>query len=310
MLAAALLAAALPAAAQDLSEPVRRMIEAAAETGERRKLDIVVEAALAAYPDEAEAIGEARDAGRERVAALTAMRREEERAAIRQARVFDRWQGRGQVGGFRSTGNTDNAGLTAALDIERVGIDWRHKLRGRIDYQQSRGRTTREQYFLAYEPHYQISERLFGYALGQWEKDEFRGYEQRIAVSGGAGYRALDGEAMQLSVKAGPAWRRTIATTGESESSLAALAGLDFDWRLAEGIKLTQDTDLVAEGGGAATAIIDANTTTINFVTGLEADLIAQLTARFSYTIDYDSNPPAGAGSTDTLSRFTLIYDF
>jgi putative salt-induced outer membrane protein len=29
-----------------------------------------------------------------------------------------------------------------------------------------------------------------------------------------------------------------------------------------------------------------------------------------SYTIDYDSNPPPGAVSTDTLSRFTLVYDF
>jgi putative salt-induced outer membrane protein len=27
-----------------------------------------------------------------------------------------------------------------------------------------------------------------------------------------------------------------------------------------------------------------------------------------SYTIDYDSNPPPGAVSTHTLTRFTLVY--
>lgn len=295
---------------QGPSEPIRRMIEAAAETGNRAKLDSVIEAALAAYPDEAEAIDEMRDAGRERVAALASAQREQEQAALRQAGILDRWEGRGQLGGFRSTGSTDNLGLTAALDIERVGIDWRHKLRGRIDYQETNGRVIREQYLAAYEPRYQINPRLFGYALGQWEKDEFRGIEERIAASGGFGYRVIDGAAMQLSIKAGPAWRRTIATTGETESNLAALAGLDFDWQLVESIKLTQDTDLVAEGGGSATAFIGSSNNTLNLVTGLEANIIDSLTARLSYTFEYASDPPAGAANTDTLSRFTLIYDF
>jgi putative salt-induced outer membrane protein len=29
-----------------------------------------------------------------------------------------------------------------------------------------------------------------------------------------------------------------------------------------------------------------------------------------SYTVDYNSNPPVGAVSTDTLTRFTLVYGF
>ena len=33
-------------------------------------------------------------------------------------------------------------------------------------------------------------------------------------------------------------------------------------------------------------------------------------TTRFSYTIDYNSNPADGAVSTDTLTRITLVYGF
>jgi len=36
----------------------------------------------------------------------------------------------------------------------------------------------------------------------------------------------------------------------------------------------------------------------------------SKLSARFSYAVEYDSNPPPGAVQTDTLSRVTLIYDF
>ena len=43
---------------------------------------------------------------------------------------------------------------------------------------------------------------------------------------------------------------------------------------------------------------------------GLEATISDGLTTRLSYTVDYDSNPPAGAVSTDTLTRFTLVYGF
>ena len=40
------------------------------------------------------------------------------------------------------------------------------------------------------------------------------------------------------------------------------------------------------------------------------AAIARKLKARFSYAVEYDSNPAPGAVQTDTLSRVTLIYDF
>lgn len=308
-LAAAALVVSASASAQ-LPEPVRAMIEAAIATGEPAKVAAVVEAAKTVSPDDIAEIDAIQAAFQAKQRELAAARREAEREAIRHASLLERWEGEGQIGAFQSSGNSDNVGITAALKLERIGIDWRHKLRGSLDYQRSNGVTSREQYFIVYEPRFQINPRLFAYALAQYENDRFQGFSGRYAVSSGLGYRVIDRPNLQLSLKAGPAWRHTEFTSGSSESSLAALAALDFDWQLAERIKLTQDTDLVAEGGGSATAIIDANTTSINLVTGLEAGIIDSLTARLSYTIEYDSNPRPGAVSTDTLTRFTLIYGF
>jgi putative salt-induced outer membrane protein len=67
---------------------------------------------------------------------------------------------------------------------------------------------------------------------------------------------------------------------------------------------------LVADSGGAATVIVDSTATSVFATTGLEAKISDGLTTRLSYTVDYNSNPPAGAVSTDTLTRFTLVYGF
>ena len=120
----------------------------------------------------------------------------------------------------------------------------------------------------------------------------------------------IDSGGAQLSLKAGPAWRRVDFLDGTNESSLGGLAGLDFDWQLARSLKFTQDADLVADTGGQATVLVDANNTSVLLTSGLEAKVSDSLTTRLSYQVDYDSNPPVGAVSTDTLTRFTLVYGF
>ena len=67
---------------------------------------------------------------------------------------------------------------------------------------------------------------------------------------------------------------------------------------------------MVTETGGQATVIIDSSRTTLNFVTGLDARVSDRLRSRISYSVDYDSKPPVGKVSTDTVTRLTLVYGF
>ena len=300
---------AAPAAAE-LPQPVRAMIEAAVATGDAAKVRTVVEIARQTNPDdvaEIDALDSAFQARQQELAAAEKVRKEEQ---IRTAGLLRNWGGRGQIGAFQSSGNSEDIGVTLSLALERTGIDWQHRLRATVDYQRSNGRTSREQYLAAYEPRYQIDSNLFGYALAQYESDRFQGFSSRYSLSGGLGYKLIDDSAAQLSVKAGPSWRLIELLDGTSQSSLGALAGLDFDWRLAKQLKFTQDANMVADAGGAATVFIDSSSTSVLLTSGLEATISDGLTTRLSYTVDYDSNPPAGAVSTDTLTRFTLVYGF
>lgn len=297
-------------AAPVLPEPVRAMIDAAVATGDEAKVGTVVDLAKATNPAAKWEIDAIYTAFGQSKSEERRLAEEKRLASLRQAGVFDNWRGRGEIGGFRSTGNSTNTGFGAGLDIKRQGIDWTHQLRGNVDYQRAGGVTTREKYFAAYEPRYQIGDDLFTYGLAQFESDRFQGFDARYALSVGVGYQALRRPDLNLAVKAGPALRRTDFTGGEDDTRLAGLLGLDFDWTFADGVKLTQDTNLVAETGGAATVIFDSRNTTLALVTGLEARITGKLSTRLSHSVDYQSEPQPGKLGTDTLSRVTFVYGF
>lgn len=302
---------ALPGAARaELPAPVRAMIDAARATGDEAKVRTVIEIARATNPDDAGEIDALLADFETGLAAAKAAEAAAKEAAIRSNGLFENWSGKGEFGAFRATGNSSNSGITTGLAVDRQGIAWRHRLTARVDYQRANGVTTREQFLARYEPNVNVSDNFYVYALAQYERDRFQGFSGRYAVSGGIGYQAVKTDDVQLSVKAGPAYRVTEFVDGRSESRIAGLFGVDFDWRITDRLKLTQDTNAVAETGGSAIAIIDSRNTTLDLITGLDATINSSLTARFSYAVEYDSNPPPGAVQTDTLSRVTLIYDF
>lgn len=304
-----MLAFASPAAAE-LPQPVRAMIDAAIATGDKGKVATVIELARQTNPDDAAEIDAIEAAYTADLAQRDKAKAEATEKQIRQAGLLDRWTGRGELGASRSSGNSDDVGGSLALALTRTGIDWSHKINIRADYQRANAATTREQVFASYEPRYQIDAGLFAYGLAQAERNPPQGFSARYAVSGGLGYNLIDTASLDLSVKAGPAYRRTEFADGGSETSLAGLFGLDFDWRISDRLMLTQDANAVAAGGGEVTAVFGGGNTNVNLITGLEAKISDRFGARLSYAVDYDSNPPPGSVSTDTLSRVTVVYDF
>lgn len=293
--------ALVPTMAQaELPDPVRDMIVAAIATGDDTKVRTVIDIARTTNPDDAAEVDAMLATYETQLAANQAAEEVAEEEAIRSAGLFQNWSGTGELGAFNSTGNSSNTGITAGLALTRDGINWRHKLRARVDYQESNGVVTSEQFLASYEPNLRLSDRLFAYALAQYERDRFQGFSARYAASGGLGYDVIVEEGMTLSVKAGPAYRRTEFLAGQSTSNIAGLASMDFDWQIAENIALTQD----------ASAFIQSGSSTYTSATGIQAGIADNISVRLSYTIEHDTNPPLGAESTDTLSRITVVYDF
>lgn len=296
-------AAALPA-------PVKAMIDAAIASGNKQDVLAIVKIAKATNPEdlaEIDSLMADYNANLAKVAAAEQRKKQE-------AGLFESWKGQGELGGFRSTGNTKNLGLAAGVKLVKDAVKWRLNFQARADYERNRGRTTREQLSATIEPNYKFDKSLYAYGLAQFERDRFQGFSARYTLSGGLGYELVKTKDVRLAVKAGPAIRITDFSGGDTKSSLAALAGLDFDWRISDNLKFSQDSGGTwasdAQGFTSAVAVIDSANTSFTATSALDAKLLGALSARFSYTIEHETNPPIGRIKTDTLSRATLVYDF
>ncbi len=294
----------------ELPNGARMMIEAAIATGDKAKVATVIDLTRATWPEDAAEIDIFAMQWQATLAERQALAEAEEEQALRSAGLFDLWSGEGELGGLHSSGNTDSVGVTASLKLKREGINWTHLLRARADYQRQNGTTSREQFLGAYEPRWQFDEDVFAYGLAQYERDRIQGFSGRYAISGGLGYKVVDRADLSVSLKAGPAYRITEYTDGRTESRIAGLVGLDFDWQVFDRLKLTQDANALAETGGEAVLIVDGANTSLTFLSGLDFQVTDRLRSRLSYQLDYNSNPPANAVSTDTLTRATIVYGF
>lgn len=282
-------------AAEDPKIPptIKSMLDAAMQSGSEGDVAVIVKYAKTADPASADLVVKtAADWRNDRLA--KANRR------IREADFFDLVKGRAELGGYMSTGNTQNVGLTAAIELRREALEWRHKLRLQADYQESLGLTTRERYLAAWEPNWKFDDRAYMYGAAQYESDRFSGFHDRVSLSAGAGYSAIKSPDVKLDLELGPAFRHTRFIDSTIESNVAARGSMDFGWKLSPGISVTQN---------ASAYVQDANST-VSSRSALLARLFGPFSAQFSYTLQYESMPPIGRQTTDTTSRAALVVDF
>jgi len=293
-----------------LPQPVREMIEAATETRDKTKVGVVVEIARKTNPAAGGEIDKLYNDFLSREAELASRQATEVKAVARADGPPARWKGKGELGASRATGRSSDLGLTAGISLERKGTEWTHKLRAQIDYQSSNGSTSRERYFVAYEPSHVIHNSVFTYALAQFERDRVQGYDGRYTASGGLGYKVLDGKEVNLAIKGGPTFRYTAFSNQAEESRAGALLGLDFGWAISPRVKFTQGVNAVSEGNARALLIVDSDNTSLDLTSALDTKMSERLALRLSYQVNYNSKPAAGAVTTGTLSRFGLVYGF
>ena len=284
MLAASPVAAALPPS-------VKSMVEAAARTGDKVKLDAVVSIAKDTNKGseaEIDAI----------VAAISA-----EQAAAREARLadagfLDNWSGSGELGASLATGNSDTKTFAAGLLLEKDGLTIRHKVNAAADVQKSNGITNQERYLAGYQLDWKFSGRAYAYGRLEYERNSQAGINRRFVESAGIGYTVIDSPSIKWDVEGGPALRQT-RFVDFSESSFAVRAGSNFLWRLSDTTNFTNNTAVFIEGSSSLT-----NTT------ALTAKLFGALSARVAFNIAWEEEPPLGLEKEDTLTRFTLVYAF
>lgn len=283
---------ATPALAEPMTPSVKAMVEKAVRSGDKAKADAVVGVAKETYPDSA---GE--------IDALVASIQAEQEAARQEqmshAGFFDNWKGSGELGGSKATGNSDTVTVAAGLTLNKEGRVWRHAITALADLQRSDGDNTQERYAAGYKIDRKFGERFYLFGTFGWERNRVAGLKSRFTEALGLGYTVINQPNLTWNLEGGPALRQA-KFVDRDENGVAFRAASDFAWSITPTTKLTQLTTGFIEGGSSS----------ILSTTAVTAQLIGALSARLSFNVQYESDPPAGDKHTDTITRATLVYDF
>lgn len=277
----------LPAAA--LAAPVPRDVEAMLRAA-GDDLPAVEKVAKAAYPTSVAEIDTL-------VSAIKAEAAATREARLAQAGVFDAWSGSGLAGFTRTTGNTNDLGLTAGLALMKDGLHLRHKFNAAMDRQTTGGVLTRNKYLAGYELDYKFTSRIFAYGSFTWDKDTFAGIGRRFSESGGLGYSLLDTTTMKLDLIAGPAFRQTRYVAAPNENVTTAKLGADLSWKVFEALTLTEKAEWFIGNE-------------IRSVTAVSVPVRGKLSAQAAFDVTRQDKVPAGRKQTDTATRLGLVYSF
>lgn len=292
LIAAAMLAAATPSLAQSaLPDSVRAMVEAAAKSGDKAKIDAVV------------AIAKETNKGSEAeidkiVADISAAQAAEREAKLASAGFFENWTGSGQLGAAVTTGNVEQKSFTAGLDLKRDGIRWRHRANALFDILDTEDGNDQQRILAGYQIDYKFSERLYLWGRFEYEKNREAGIKRRFAESAGLGWRAVAAERVTWDLEAGPALRQTLFIDGE-ENTLAVRGASRFLWQISDSAAFTNDTFMFWDDAGS-----------VQNTAALTSKLFGALSARLSFNLAWEEEPPLGLEKLDTTSRITLVYDF
>ena len=283
--------AASVAHATPLPQPVVAMIEAAADDPDTLKA--VVKAAKKTNPDSVAEI--------DALAAASVKRATAERVKqAAKAGVFGGWTGSVDLGGSVKTGNTEERGFTAALDVEKDTPKWDQDLNITADRKTEDGQLTTDRYFTAYSIQRKISPRLYAVGVLWGERDIFAGYEYRFSESVGLGYRLFDRPNFKLRLEAGPALRQAEYLSNGYNSTVAARVAGYLTWRIDPRLQFTQ----------SLVSYLDTQNSTLLSSAALTTKLQGRVSAKASYEVRHEVNPPQGRQKTDTTSRLALVFGF
>jgi len=281
------------ASAEPIPGPIVQIITAAAKTGNAAALKSTADLAKATNPRSVVEID----------ALVVNLQRKAEAARVATLRsqgFFEGWSGEGEVGASLTTGTSKNKTLALGINLKKDGLQWRHKFAVVTNYARSDDTTTADRYLANYEGNYKFGPRLFSYGLLQWEQDRFAGFSRRYTESLGAGYTILDSPKFNWQISGGPALRQTRFITHKSENDMTGHAETTFNWNASPSTVLTEDLGAYLGGGD----------NTYFSTTALTTKIMGDLSARMSFNLTSESNPPPGIDATNTITRLTLVYGF
>lgn len=216
-----------------------------------------------------------------------------------------KWEDTAELSYVQTGGNTDiltfsgNNSLKYSLSEKWTGTWEVGGLYGKTD-----GVKNAERYFTDLRTDYEISDKIYFFAMGGWLKDEFAGIDKRIYLGPGAGYKIWTGDRHYLSTEAGLDYAQETYTDGSDNDFLEGRLFGKYEYVFNPKTKFTQTAEYLHN-------FDDADKFRINTVTGVITQLTDMFSLKVTYEMNYQNEPsPETLEKTDTLFSVALVVNF
>ena len=206
-------------------------------------------------------------------------------------------------GGLASArGNTDNDNYNGTVKLDSTYGTVVNEFKASGFNSTQSGTRSGEQYMVNDTVKKSLDEKQYVFGEVDWSNDRFAGYSQRTAGIAGYGYKFINEPNVGVSAEVGAGYRQTdyIPTTIEDEESAVGKVGGNLSWKINEHVEFGQDASVVFGEENVVTAS----------ETSVKTFLDEALYLKFAYNYENMSEVPPGRKNTDTLTTFSVGYDF
>jgi putative salt-induced outer membrane protein len=220
---------------------------------------------------------------------------------IQSPQALAQWKGKGEAGAVIARGNSDADTVNLKLEMAKELDRWKHGFGIQALRATNDSDKTAERYAAFWQSDYKLDDRT--YLLGglRYEDDRFSGFDYQASATTGIGRKFIDTETTKFSGQAGVGYKRLeYALTGLVESEAIFAGELKLEHALTETTKIIDK--FVVEVGSS-------NTFAANDL-ALQVKMSDSFSLAAGIGVRYNSDPPLGLKTTDTITTLNLVYGF
>jgi putative salt-induced outer membrane protein YdiY len=202
-------------------------------------------------------------------------------------------------------GNSDTDEYELNLRFQARTKKSRYTLGGEFNKEKTEGKLTTKDWTAFANYDYFFTKKWFGYVHTKFEHDEFADLDLRSTLGAGMGYQVFEGETLNLSFQAGPAYvQENYIETGDDNFTVARWMANYDQYFFSKLFQLFHLSD-------GYTSLENSDDRIVTTRQGIRIPLYKGITATFQYSYDYDNEPsPDAAADYDSELSFLLGYEF
>jgi putative salt-induced outer membrane protein len=215
-----------------------------------------------------------------------------------------------QAGIVAARGNTETDSANAKFEIEREFETWKPQASLAGVYASEETGATGQRWDARGQLDYKFHEKGFSFLSARYEEDRFSGFEYQATYGMGFGWRFYDDMTTKLITQIGAGYKTLQSRDaisddgltfipGEREEDLVLQSTVDFKHELTETTQILNKV-LVEHG--------EDNTFAQNDLS-LQVKIMSSLALALGYSVRYNTEPPPGFETMDTLTTVNLVYE-